>query len=252
MPEVERLGSALLSKLDPLTLGIVVYPARALALEASRGATDFGLYFIYFSFFLVVSALLLASLFFRLGVEQRFKEIGLLKSCGFPPSPIRILFWSEAFVLALTGSLVGVLGAIAYGELIMLGLRTWWVDAVGTTRLTLHMSEMSLGGGAVCGVLVAFGTIAWTLRSISPISPRSLLSGNLSEVTLGGEVTSLSANRHSRVAFVLGNGLGSTGSIAGFGCLIGVLGNNCGILFWWFGALVLHAGIRVGVALWSS
>ena len=52
-------------------------------LAASRGATDFGEYFVYFSFFLVVSALLLAALFFRLGVEQRAREVGLLRAVGF-------------------------------------------------------------------------------------------------------------------------------------------------------------------------
>ena len=52
-------------------------------LAASRGATDFGEYFTYFSFFLVASALLLAALFFRLGVEQRAREVGLLRAVGF-------------------------------------------------------------------------------------------------------------------------------------------------------------------------
>ena len=31
----------------------------------------------------------------------------------------------------------------------MWGLRTWWVDAVGTTRLTLHIASLPLIGGAV-------------------------------------------------------------------------------------------------------
>ena len=79
-----RFAAALREALDPLALGFVVYPARSLALEAAAGVTDFGLYFIYFSFFLVVSALLLASLFFRLGVEQRLRELGLLRATGFP------------------------------------------------------------------------------------------------------------------------------------------------------------------------
>ena len=48
-----------------------------------RGATDFGEYFTYFSFFLVASALLLALLFFRLGVEQRLRQIGVLRASGF-------------------------------------------------------------------------------------------------------------------------------------------------------------------------
>ena len=56
---------------------------RAEGLDASRGATDFGEYFTYFSFFLVVSALLLAALFFKLGVEQRAREVGLLRAVGF-------------------------------------------------------------------------------------------------------------------------------------------------------------------------
>jgi hypothetical protein len=53
-------------------------------LGAARGATDFGAYFSYFSFFLVVSALLLVTLFFRLGIEQRMREIGLYRSLGYP------------------------------------------------------------------------------------------------------------------------------------------------------------------------
>ena len=52
-------------------LGLSVRDVRGEGLAASRGATDFGEYFTYFSFFLVASALLLAALFFRLGVEQR-------------------------------------------------------------------------------------------------------------------------------------------------------------------------------------
>ena len=182
-PDAGEFAAALRARLDPLALGLVVYPARALALEASAGVTDFGLYFLYFSFFLVVSALLLASLFFRLGIEQRLREVGLLKAAGFPAVAMRRLFWCEALVLSVAGCLIGAAGAVAYGELVMYGLRTWWVDAVGTTRLTLHVSFSALAGGAAGGVLAAFGTIAWTLRALEPASPRSLLSGALAEAT---------------------------------------------------------------------
>jgi len=70
------------AEIDPLTMGIGVRDVRADSLSASGGATDFGEYFVYFSFFLVVSALLLASLFFKLGVEQRVREVGLLRKSG--------------------------------------------------------------------------------------------------------------------------------------------------------------------------
>ena len=40
----------------------------------------------------------------------------------------------------------------ATAQLMMTGLRTWWVDAVGTTALTLHVSPISLAAGALGGI----------------------------------------------------------------------------------------------------
>ena len=167
--------------IDPLTLGLTVSPVRALSLEASRGATDFGQYFVYFSFFLVVSALILAALFFKLGVEQRVREVGLLRAVGFGPGRIRRLFISEALILSIAGGALGVAGALAYASVIMFGLRTWWVDAVGTTALTLHVTPVSLAAGAVGGVAAAVGCIWWTLRALGRVSERSLLAGELNQ-----------------------------------------------------------------------
>ena len=221
--DANRFGAALRSAVDPLSVGLVVYPARAMALESSSGATDFGLYFFYFSFFLVVSALLLASLFFRLGVEQRLAEIGLLRATGFPPAALWRVFSREAAVLSLVGSAIGIVGAIEYADFIMWGLRTWWVDAVGTTRLSLSVSPVSLVGGAAGGVLAAFGSIVWTLRSLMAVSPRSLLSGVLAE-----PMPSKRAGGRSRAMWVAGaflvlgvvmvvvSGAGLLGATAGF------------------------------------
>ncbi len=123
-------------------MGVQIIPVRDQGQAASRGATDFGEYFLYFSFFLVVSALMLTTLFFKLGIEQRAREIGTLQAIGFSDAGIRRLFLVEGTLLAVVGSLLGLVGAIAYAALLMYGLRTWWVDAVGTTALTLHVSWM--------------------------------------------------------------------------------------------------------------
>ena len=173
----EQYEKALLGELDPLALGFSVYDVRAQRLAASSGATDFGEYFTYFSTFLVVSALLLAGLFFKLGVEQRLQEIGLLQALGLDPAAIRRLFVGEALFLAGIGGVVGMAGAIAYSALIMLGLRTWWVDAVGTTALTLHVDPISLVAGALAVVAIAVASIWWSLRSLATASTRSLLAG---------------------------------------------------------------------------
>ena len=221
--DADRFGADFRSAVDPLSVGFVVYPARAMALESSSGATDFGLYFFYFSFFLVVSALLLASLFFRLGVEQRLPEIGLLRATGFPAAALWRVFSREAAVLSAVGSVIGVVAAVGYADLIMWGLRTWWVDAVGTTRLSLSVSWVSLAGGAAGGVLAAFGSTAWTMRSLMPVSPRSLLSG-----VLGRDTPSEQAEGQSRARWVAGaflvvglvmivvSGVGMMSATAGF------------------------------------
>ena len=241
--EVEALAAdvrdGFRSAIDPLAVGFVVYPARALAVEASAGVTDFGLYFIYFSFFLVVSALLLASLFFRLGVEQRLRELGLLRATGYPATAIRRVFLSEAFVLAVAGSAVGVAGAVGYAELVMWGLRTWWVDAVGTTRLALAVSPAMLAAGAAGGVLAAFGSIGWTLRALAPASPRSLLTGAVAEVTGLPAASGAEAPPPGARAWRIGLGLLGAGAAAVGLASTGLIGATPG--FFGGGLLLLVA-----------
>jgi ABC-type lipoprotein release transport system permease subunit len=181
----ERLQAAL----DPLQTGFAIYAVRAEGAEASRGAVNFGEYFFYFSFFLVVSALLLTGLFFRLGIEQRLREIGLLQAVGFSSEKIRALFLAEGIILAVLGSLLGLAGAVGYGWLMMFGLRTWWVDAVGTTLLTLHLSPISLVTGGLAGVLAALLTILVVLRGLRAATARGLLAGTvITELSFGKEV----------------------------------------------------------------
>lgn len=181
--EIDEVRASLVNKLkekiDPMRFGLSVISARAQGLEAARGATDFGEYFLYFSFFLVISALLLTGLFFKLGIEQRLREIGLLRATGFSATKIRSIFLGEGILLATIGSLLGLIGAFVYGWLMMYGLRTWWVGAVGTTLLKLHVSPLSLAVGFMGGVLTALGVIALTLRKLANASPRSLLAGEV-------------------------------------------------------------------------
>jgi hypothetical protein len=174
---VARLGAGL----DPLASGFSVIDIRAEGLAASRGATDFGAYFTYFSFFLVLSALLLATLFFRLSVEQRARDVGLLRAVGYSTRAVRRLFAAEGLMLAVAGSLTGVAGAVAYAALMMIGLRTWWSGAVGTTPLALHVSAASLVTGAAAIVAAAMLCIWWTLRGLARLSERSLLAGRLAD-----------------------------------------------------------------------
>ena len=53
------------------------------------------------------------------------------------------------------GALLGMAGAVAYAWLMMLGLRTLWVGAVGTRALTLAVGPLELALGAAGGMAAA-------------------------------------------------------------------------------------------------
>src|SRR5512146_2570640 len=163
------------SQIDPEASGFTAAAVRREGLERSRGAVDLGEYFVYFSFFLILAGLLLSASFFKLGVEQRAREIGTLLAVGFPVRKLRRMFLLEGSVLSIAGTLIGLAGGIAYGAFMLLGLRNWWTGAVGTDRLSLSVSAGALGIGAVAGFLSSLGAIVWTLRRLRKTSPRALL-----------------------------------------------------------------------------
>lgn len=176
--------AGLRSRIAPSQVGMMLADVRNTGVAASSGSTDFGEYFLYFSFFLVVSALLLASVFFQLNIDQRLREIGLLRSLGFSSRAVQMHFLREGLPLAAFGSFAGVGLGIAYAAFILYGLRTWWRGAVGTSDLTLSMHTGSVTGGFYMGLLISFATIALSVRGLRKLPPRALLSG-----TREGEAT---------------------------------------------------------------
>jgi ABC-type lipoprotein release transport system permease subunit len=254
----DEYEKTLRDRLDPLAMHFSVYDVRAQSLAASTGATDFGEYFTYFSTFLVVAALLLGGLFFKLGIEQRLQEIGLLQALGLTPAAIRRLFVSEGLIVSILGGLIGMAGAAAYAAVIMQGLRTWWVDAVGTTALRLHVAPMPLFAGAVAVVLIAMVAIWWSLRSLASASTRSLLKGS-DPLFTKNESPRLRlvamASGGLAVLLLVGTAAGLTGRVAGFfgaGGLI-LLSSLCFAAVWLrkgrrraLGGHGLHALVRIG------
>ena len=136
------------------------------------------------SFFLLVSALLLTALFFRLGVEQRLREIGLYQALGFDRAAVSRVFLREGILLGIAGSVLGIFLGIGYSAFILYALRTWWVDAVGTTSLTLHFAPGPFTAAVFQGVVIAVIIITVSLRRLRKMSPRQLLSGARPETVL--------------------------------------------------------------------
>lgn len=192
-PAEAELPDALAAALPAEDFGLAPVPVRQQGLDASRGATDFGLYFLYFSYFLLVSAFVLLALLYRLGVERRLKEIGMLLACGWPPRRVSGNFLVEAAAVAATGALAGAFAGIAYASGMIGLLSGVWEGAVAGTlsagsgagganaALGVSVSPSSVLAGAFSGVLMALGAAWWTLRKLVRCSPRSLLAGRPAE-----------------------------------------------------------------------
>jgi hypothetical protein len=244
--------------LDIFASGLSVRHARAESLAAAEGTTDFGEYFVYFSFFLVVSGLLLAGLFFALSVEQRATELGLLLAVGFAARDVRRVLVTEAAVLATAGSVIGMAAAIGYAALIMYGLRTWWVGAVGTTALELHIDPLLLLTGAAGAFIAAIAALALSFRRLASRSARTLLTSGLSGDSvaasgLGGKTVppsappSRSASRAGLVARYITVGAVVLAAVLIVGASLGAIDQVAA--FFGAGGLILIAGCA-GFAVW--
>ncbi len=115
----------------------------------------------------------------------------------------------ESAILAVAGALLGMAGAVGYAQLVVYGLRTWWIGAVGTTLLAVHVNPASLAAGAAGGVLAALLCVLVSLRVVARRSPRALLGAYSLEQPVGVEPTR--ARRSAR--------LGSVVAVLGFALL---------------------------------
>jgi putative ABC transport system permease protein len=160
---VESISDKIVSRIDPESAGFVFRPVREQALAASAGTTPFEGLFLGFSLFIIAAALMMVALLFRLGIEQRASEVGLLFAVGWSRRKTIALLTAEGTIVAGVGALLGIAAGIGYAALMLAGLKTWWLDAIRTPFLSLHVTPVSLAIGYVAGLVVSLLAIVWTL-----------------------------------------------------------------------------------------
>jgi ABC-type antimicrobial peptide transport system permease subunit len=238
--EIEEL---ILAHLDPKQGGYRVEDMRAAAQKASTGSVEFGMYFLGFSFFLIVAALLLIGLLFRLNLDRRASELGLLLAVGWRRWTVRWLLLAEGVLLAVIGGVIGLLAAVGYARLLLDFLAASWPGGLDRTLfLHLHIGPMSLLIGYGAALFVSVLTIFWTTRLLGRVSPRALLAG-------AAATDSASKSRRRWISL----GLIMVGVLGAIGCFI--LGTQTqdhemqAGSFLGSGALLLTAGLA-GLWLW--
>ena len=172
-----RFETEFLKKIQPEEVGFQFLSLQADGLQASTGATDFGMLFGSLSAFIIIAVALLVGMLFRIGVEQRSREIGILQAIGYPLVKIRRRFLYEGGIIAGIGSLIGCLLAVGYAQLMIFGLQTWWLPAIGTPFMELHASPWSLLSGVLISLAVVMISIRVTVHKLGKTSVVSLLAG---------------------------------------------------------------------------
>lgn len=167
----------LLLSLDPNKGGMAFDSVRERLLQSSAGGQDFGTLFLGFSTFLIAAALLLVGLLFRLNLDRRAAEIGVLLASGYRRATVRWLLLAEGELLAAAGGLLGLLAAVGYAYLMMDLLAYLWPGGLSRSFLRLHVEPASLALGFIASLAVSMLTIAWALRLLSRVPPRALLGG---------------------------------------------------------------------------
>ena len=177
-----------LKKIQPEQVGFQFLSPKADGLQASSGATDFGMLFGSLSGFIIIAVALLIAMLFRVGVEQRSREIGLLQAVGYPLVKIRRRFLYEGATVAGIGSLLGCLFAVGYAQLMIYGLQTWWLPAIGTPFMELYVNPMSLLTGIFIALAVVMVSIRLMVQQLGQIPTTALLAGetDFAEMTLKG------------------------------------------------------------------
>ncbi|HZZ30113.1 MAG TPA: ABC transporter permease [Pirellulales bacterium] len=177
----QAIAQKLQQAIKPADLGFEFLPVKRLSLTAAAGTTPFAILFLGFSLFIIAAALLLVMLLFKLGVDSRAAELGILLAVGLRQRWARRMLLVEGGCVALIGASLGALAGIGYAWLMLEGLKTWWLGAISTPFLHLYVDEHSVVHGGFFGVLISLATIIWAVRQTRQVSVRTLLAGRAEE-----------------------------------------------------------------------
>ena len=178
---VKALETEVESALQPVKseLGFRFIPIKQKSLTAAAGTTPFEGLFIGFNFFLITAALMLIAILIQLAMQMRAKDLGLLKSVGWQDRSVRQTLGWETLIVVILGAIVGAAGGILFARLTLHALRTWWVEAIATPFVHLHLKLPTLGIGILSSAILAWFTIRRTFKRLTQLPATRLLRGYL-------------------------------------------------------------------------
>jgi putative ABC transport system permease protein len=235
-PLVATFREALRVRLAPQELGWSWLALKREGLAAARSGTDFTGLFIGFSFFLIIAALVLLSIVFRLSCDNRARELGVLAAGGFAPRDLVRTVLTETGLVMACGAALGSACGLAYASALVAGLRGWWKGAVNAPFLSVHVYPLTVAAGGIAAVLLALSTVYLSVRRLSRLRPARLVAGSTGDEWVPAQT------RRSGVSFAVAVG----GLLAGLVLLS--LGAGTGVVppaaaFFLAGGCLLASGL---------
>jgi ABC-type antimicrobial peptide transport system permease subunit len=241
----EDLTGALRERITPAAVGISVETLRQDADAAVRDALPLGTYFLYFGWFILVAAVMLAALLFLFALESRSAQLGLQKAVGLPESITRIAVLGEAALVTLLGSLCGIGLGTVYARACLWGLTHLWQDATGAIPWVFHLQPLTALGGALLAVLFSLAVVTFAGRGLFRKSPRQLLSGAEAAAFSRDHAISTQSSRCRVSAAAISAMLALAGAAGALLISRNLSGPPLAGAFFGAGALLLVAGISV-------
>ncbi len=180
----EKLEESIMGALSPLDLGFRFQNVRAEGQRAASNGVDFGELFLSLSFFVIAAAILLMVLMYRLNMESRSQEVGLLFSLGYSRKQILKLRIRESLFTVILGSIAGGFIGILYNKWMISGLNGVWNKAVHADMLEVFILPKTLLIGIVVSIIISLLSIYFVIRKMLKKQAISIIQGQDEIVTV--------------------------------------------------------------------
>ena len=241
--DAQKIERLLLDQLDPRMMGMGFESLNQLISNASKGVELFSILFLSFSIFLIISSLLLIILIYRLTIERRSSEIGLLLSMGFRKRDTMCLLLFESLMVSFLGACCGLILGVLYSFLILKLLSNIWPTDNMYCLVRIYIDHKSFVLGLLTTLIFGFLVQNLSLRSLVCLAIPQLLNGK-HERTETAKV-----HRWRPIAFFALLCLGGAGIFTWWSALA-LTTEDKTVGFFGAGFLLLISGVAAFYSLW--
>ncbi len=154
----------LTGEINPSTAGFSLTDLKTRNVRASSEGVDFGMLFLSLSFFIILSCIILLSMALKLFLDTRKDEIRTYHALGFRNGKITRLVFYEAFLISISGAILGSFLGYLVNMLIINALNGVWTGAVQTDTLLPGFNLLPLLSGFVVAIIISGFLIIIRLR----------------------------------------------------------------------------------------